>query len=188
MKRAQAAMEFLMTYGWAILVVLAAIGALAYFGVLSPDSLLPERCTGPAGLDCLERASIIPDGLKLNGVLDVENILIVASKNNLGQEIEITEIPDPTGNDHCSEYEGYGIAWDFDGVDGIDPEDPDDMIVLHPVPEGPATISDGVIFWIVTACKTPFEPGRFKQDITVIYKSENGLDNRAAYSIATAAP
>ena len=34
-----------MTYGWAILVVLAAIGALAYFGVLSPDRFLPERCT-----------------------------------------------------------------------------------------------------------------------------------------------
>jgi uncharacterized protein (UPF0333 family) len=37
MRKGQAAMEFLMTYGWAILVVLAAIGALAYFGVLSPD-------------------------------------------------------------------------------------------------------------------------------------------------------
>lgn len=43
-KRAQAALEFLMTYGWAILVVLAAIGALAYFGVLSPSNFVPERC------------------------------------------------------------------------------------------------------------------------------------------------
>jgi hypothetical protein len=42
-KKGQAAMEFLMTYGWAILVVLAAIAALAYFGVLSPSKLLPER-------------------------------------------------------------------------------------------------------------------------------------------------
>ena len=32
--KSQAAMEFLMTYSWAILVVLVAIGALAYFGVL----------------------------------------------------------------------------------------------------------------------------------------------------------
>lgn len=31
--RGGAVMEFLMTYGWAILVVLVAIGALAYFGV-----------------------------------------------------------------------------------------------------------------------------------------------------------
>jgi hypothetical protein len=32
-KKAQEAMEFLMTYGWAILVVLVAIGAVAYFYV-----------------------------------------------------------------------------------------------------------------------------------------------------------
>ncbi|MCJ7816861.1 MAG: hypothetical protein MUP55_03300 [Candidatus Aenigmarchaeota archaeon] len=36
-------MEFLMTYGWAILVVLAAIGALWYFGVLSPSNFFPKQ-------------------------------------------------------------------------------------------------------------------------------------------------
>jgi len=49
MKKAQAAMEFLMTYGWAILVVLVAIGALAYFGVLSPQQYLPDKCTISTG-------------------------------------------------------------------------------------------------------------------------------------------
>jgi uncharacterized protein (UPF0333 family) len=53
-KRGQAAMEFLMTYGWAILVVLAAIAALAYFGVLSPDRFLPDKCTLPSGVACLD--------------------------------------------------------------------------------------------------------------------------------------
>jgi len=52
MKKGQAALEFLMTYGWAILVVLVAIGALAYFGVLSPDKFLPNKCTLPAGIAC----------------------------------------------------------------------------------------------------------------------------------------
>ena len=51
-KKSQAAMEFLMTYGWAILVVLAAIAALAYFGVLSPAKLLPEKCIFEPGLFC----------------------------------------------------------------------------------------------------------------------------------------
>ena len=51
--KAQAAMEFLMTYGWAILVVLAAIAALAYFGVLSPAKLLPEKCILEAGMVCV---------------------------------------------------------------------------------------------------------------------------------------
>ena len=59
-KKAQAAMEFLMTYGWAILVVLVAIGALAYFGVLSPDTFLPEKCviSSGSGLFC-DKFSII---------------------------------------------------------------------------------------------------------------------------------
>ena len=54
MKKGQAAMEFLMTYGWAILVVLAAIGALAYFGVLSPDRFLPDKCTATPPFSCTQ--------------------------------------------------------------------------------------------------------------------------------------
>ena len=52
-KKSQAAMEFLMTYCWAILVVLAAIAALAYFGVLSPEKFLPEKCVLSPGLACV---------------------------------------------------------------------------------------------------------------------------------------
>ncbi|MBN1792060.1 hypothetical protein JW826_00010 [Candidatus Woesearchaeota archaeon] len=51
MKKGQAALEFLMTYGWAILVVLAAIGVLAYFGVMSPGKLVPDKCTLGPGFD-----------------------------------------------------------------------------------------------------------------------------------------
>jgi len=52
LKKGQAAMEFLMTYGWAILVVLAAIAALAYFGVLSPEKFLPQKCILVPGIVC----------------------------------------------------------------------------------------------------------------------------------------
>ncbi len=51
-RKAQAAMEFLMTYGWAILVVLVAIGALAYFGVLNPSKFLPSSCVVTPGISC----------------------------------------------------------------------------------------------------------------------------------------
>jgi hypothetical protein len=39
-KKSQAAMEFLMTYGWAILAAVIAIGVLAYFGVFSPGKYI----------------------------------------------------------------------------------------------------------------------------------------------------
>lgn len=53
-KRAQAALEFLSTYGFAFLIILVMVGALTYFGVLRPDRLIPDRCQFPAGLNCLE--------------------------------------------------------------------------------------------------------------------------------------
>ncbi len=51
-KRGQAAMEFLMTYGWAILAAIIAIGALAYFGVFSPGRYTPETCILSAPFGC----------------------------------------------------------------------------------------------------------------------------------------
>lgn len=61
MRKGQAAMEFLMTYGWAILVVLVAIGALAYFGVLSPSKFLPKSCTLEPGMGCEEFKADLSD-------------------------------------------------------------------------------------------------------------------------------
>jgi len=49
-KKAQSAMEYLMTYGWAILVVLIALGALFYLGVFNPKT--PNACTITAPFSC----------------------------------------------------------------------------------------------------------------------------------------
>ena len=52
--KAQAALEFLTTYGWAFLVILIMIGTLAYFGILSPGKLLPNRCNFGAEFQCID--------------------------------------------------------------------------------------------------------------------------------------
>lgn len=54
MRKAQAALEFLTTYGWAFIVILVMIGALAYFGVLNPSKVTPNRCLVEAGIECKE--------------------------------------------------------------------------------------------------------------------------------------
>jgi len=77
-------MEFLMTYGWAILVVLAAIGALAYFGVLSPDKFLPDKCTASPPFTCSEYKAQYVDGsadivtlvLQQNSGTNFENVTV----------------------------------------------------------------------------------------------------------------
>ena len=52
MRRGQVALEFLTTYGWAILVVLVAIGALAYFGVFNVRDTIPDRCIVSEAVTC----------------------------------------------------------------------------------------------------------------------------------------
>jgi len=54
MRKGQAALEFLTTYGWAFIVILVMIGALAYFGVLNPSKVLPNKCIVEAGFSCKE--------------------------------------------------------------------------------------------------------------------------------------
>ena len=53
-KKSQAAIEFLATYGWAFLIILIVIGALSYFGVLSPSKLLPDRCNFGSEFGCVD--------------------------------------------------------------------------------------------------------------------------------------
>lgn len=49
-KQSQAAMEFLLTYGWAILVVITAVSALAYYGILDLSGYSRDMCILPTGL------------------------------------------------------------------------------------------------------------------------------------------
>lgn len=50
--RGQAALEYLTTYGWAFMVVLVMVGALAYFGLTDAESFIPERCDISIGFAC----------------------------------------------------------------------------------------------------------------------------------------
>ena len=78
-RKSQAALEFIMTYGWAILVVLVAIGALAYFGVLSPDRFLPSRCTLQSGIACLDHKA-------------TATTLTIYVKNSLGYDLTVDAV------------------------------------------------------------------------------------------------
>lgn len=68
-----------MTYGWVIMVALVAIGALAQFGVLSPDKFLPRKCILEAGIACMD--------FKVN-----ENSAVLVLRNAKGEDITISKI------------------------------------------------------------------------------------------------
>lgn len=53
-KRAQAAVELLTTYGWAIMGVILVIGVLSYFDVFDTKRFISEKCDTGTQIQCLE--------------------------------------------------------------------------------------------------------------------------------------
>ncbi len=77
-KSAQAALEFLTTYSWAILIILVMIGALAYFGVLNPSKLLPDTCNFGSEISCSQYV-IKDNGFRLKLKNNVGSVITVDS-------------------------------------------------------------------------------------------------------------
>ena len=94
MEKGQAAIEFILTYGWILLVVVLAVGALLYFGFLSPETFSKKHCEIVPGLECSEfRAT--------------SNELTLVLENDLGQNIFVKKMKDGSGK--CSFEEGKEI-------------------------------------------------------------------------------
>ena len=85
--KAQFSMEFLATYGWAILAAIVAIIVLTQFGVFKAENFLPEACLMTPGIDCLD--------FKIE-----TSVITLVFQNNLGSDITIsrTEVTDGFGN------------------------------------------------------------------------------------------
>ncbi|MFA5060875.1 MAG: hypothetical protein WC494_00990 [Candidatus Pacearchaeota archaeon] len=93
-RKGQAAMEFLMTYGWAILAAVIAIGVLAYFGVFSPGKYI----TGNAVVSTpfyIPAANAMASHGSYGGVQ-------LALKNNGGEDYEIHSV----SISNCGTYTG----------------------------------------------------------------------------------
>ncbi len=85
-KRGQAALEYLVTYGWVFVAVLVIIGTLSYFGFLSPDSFLSDSCDFGLQLECVDQ------------YLDDEKQVVLRFQNNFGANITIVDAYIRTGN------------------------------------------------------------------------------------------
>ena len=79
--KSQAALEFLTTYGWAFLIILIMVGTLAYFGILKPSKILPNRCTIGPEFQCLD--------YQISGTANTFKIKL---KNGVGETIDVSAI------------------------------------------------------------------------------------------------
>ena len=74
-RRSQAALEYLVTYGWAFLVILGTISVLGYFGFLNPDKYIPNSCEFGEQLVCVDQ------------YMDSSGVVVFRFKNNYEADI-----------------------------------------------------------------------------------------------------
>ena len=92
--RGQAALEFMMTYGWAILVVLAAIGALSYFGILNPSKFTPDTCLASSGFACPGKPIFNASGVAFTIVNGLGYPIVLS---NAAENLSVTPVGTFTG-------------------------------------------------------------------------------------------
>lgn len=94
--RSQAFTDFLMTYGWIIMVFLMGITALDYFGVIDVTSIFPEKCILDYRVSCMDY-EINPSETKITianevkSPIIIEKIDVVGCSSAFSEEVPIGE-------------------------------------------------------------------------------------------------
>ncbi|MGC8628956.1 MAG: hypothetical protein ACP5T4_01975 [Candidatus Micrarchaeia archaeon] len=94
-KKAQSAMEYLMTYGWAILIIAVVLGALFSLGVFSSSSFLGTACVPQSGFLCT------------NPILTTNTLTVTVGEATGQQWNTVTFFVVPTGSPTPSSPDGY---------------------------------------------------------------------------------
>jgi hypothetical protein len=91
MIKGQTAVEYLMTYGWAILIILIVAGVLAYYGIFAPAGFLGPTARGFGQIQVLNPWSVVAsDGTitlnlanRVGGTVNITNIAYTIGTQNL---------------------------------------------------------------------------------------------------------
>jgi len=111
-KKGQSALEYLMTYGWAILIIIIVGGVLYYYGVFSPGKLVGKSKVGFSDVD------VDAWTIDTSGATPVMKIKLV---NKVGKDINITNVTVTDGTNidfhEPNEKVSAGEKSDFISVD-----------------------------------------------------------------------
>lgn len=97
-KRAQSALEYLMTYGWAILIIIIVGAALYALGVFSPGTFTGKRSTGFSAFQMTDFK------------VDANANVTVDIGNRLGKTIKLNSIIATYKNSACNYTSGANIG------------------------------------------------------------------------------
>ena len=109
-KSGQAALEFLMNYGWVLLVILASVGALSFSGVLNPARYMKQSCLLGPGFIC-------EDFKVVKGAIPANDKIFIRVTNNRGQALDTFTIhvakDSPSSSEFCGGFLGAVTHPDF---------------------------------------------------------------------------
>ena len=121
-KKSQSAIEFLITYGWAFLMVFGFIAALFYLDVIDVSKILPDKCEFSSEIECQEKI-VISESYDGAG----DGRMYFKLSNSLGTSIMIDGcqimLPDYTEkDDFCLDDNGMCGTGDFDLLGTVWPQ------------------------------------------------------------------
>ncbi|MFT4310664.1 MAG: hypothetical protein ACMXYC_03455 [Candidatus Woesearchaeota archaeon] len=99
--KAQIAFDYVMTYGWILVLIVGVSGALFFYGVFDIEKTFPEECVFENNIRCLE-------------VLATPNNISVHLQNNMNAPVVLVK-----GDiDGCTQHFGDDLLWNLsDTVD-----------------------------------------------------------------------
>ena len=134
MRRAQSALEFLVTYGWAITIIVISIGVLTYYGLFDASRYMSDYCSFGPQLECIDyevksdsislylrnnygfpiqiiNYSLIQDGQVINSYTPktdtLAECLSVEGEDHMDECGALTTKTTCEGNDACDWINGY---------------------------------------------------------------------------------
>ncbi len=85
-KKAQSAVEFLSTYGWVLLILLAALGILMKYGFLEPGKYLPEKVE--FGNQLVAEEYFMDVDANVDGI-EIDHVVAIKFRNGFPRDINI---------------------------------------------------------------------------------------------------
>ena len=152
MKKAQSAMEYLMTYGWAILIVIIVAAALYALGIFNPATYTGRIPTGFTTL-----------GAPTDWDLETDGDFAIILNNRLASQIEVQSITinTTTNGDVWSTYNCTGAA-----LSG----GPDDYMTIGPgATKNPSTACTNLVYDLNLGTQTAGTT--YSVDVSVLYNA-----------------
>ena len=157
-RKAQAAIEFLMTYGWALVAVLGSIAILTWLGVFDISVYLPDKCVGAIGIECSDFDTVNTDGEVLFQI-----------QNALGQEIFLVDGSTISESKAC-------VLSDVKAANG-------DAVPAQSLSDVNITVPNSEYASIMLSCG-PVSQGRFRLNYNMVYlNAQTGNYHNAVFTI-----